>query len=124
MNYTPKYTYNSLEYMWTEGYVSFIRSHMCKHGNWDGITGNPTVTIEVIENNPDLPWCHDGLSYNPSISLDFIKNNPHYSWNWDNVSINESITWDEIKENSHFSWDWYGIARRMSWDIIKENLIL
>ena len=39
-----------------------------KRCNWLNISYNPAITLDILENNPDLPWEWSwGMSSNPNI---------------------------------------------------------
>ena len=42
--------------------------------DWDlgGISQNPNITMEDIENNLDKPWNWECISRNPNLTLDFV----------------------------------------------------
>ena len=70
-----KYTYRSLEKMWVDGYLNFLKNNIDKDYAWDSVSGNPSITWEIVNENQDLPWHYSGLSFNPNITIDIIKAN-------------------------------------------------
>ena len=46
-----------------------------KPWNWNSISRNPNITMEMIEENPDKPWNWIYISFNPNITMEFIENN-------------------------------------------------
>ena len=41
---------------------------------------NPNITMDIIKNNPDLPWDWRGISRNPNLTIDMILDNPDKDW--------------------------------------------
>ena len=48
---------------WGEHYWNFLMKYEDKI-DWDSISYNPNITMEMIENNPDKPRDWDYISYN------------------------------------------------------------
>lgn len=42
--------------------------------NWYGISSNPSITLDIILNHPELPWDWSGVSYNPNITINDVFN--------------------------------------------------
>ena len=41
----------------------------------------------IIQNNPDLPWnYYHGVSENPNLTIDFIQDNIDKDWKWSEIS--------------------------------------
>jgi hypothetical protein len=45
--------------------------------------------MEFIEKYPDKPWNWNSISYNPNITMDIIEKYPDKPWNWYHISNNE-----------------------------------
>lgn len=52
-----------------------ILLHNVDHLVWQLVSENPSITTDIIEQNPNLPWRWDGISLNPNLTVKFIKNN-------------------------------------------------
>ena len=52
-----------IEKKWGEHYWNFLMKYEDKL-NWNGISYNPNITIEIIENNPEKPWYWNWISLN------------------------------------------------------------
>ena len=52
-----------------------ILLHNIDHLIWQLVSENPSITTDIIEQNPNLPWRWDGISLNPNLTIKFIKNN-------------------------------------------------
>ena len=46
-----------------------------KHWNFNNISHNPNITMEIIEKYPEKPWDWDGISMNPNITMEMIEKN-------------------------------------------------
>ena len=88
-----------------------------------GISQNPNITLDIIQENPKYPWDWWYISSNPNITWDIIQNNPDYPWEWDWISQNPNITWDIIQANCKktWNWSWLSLNRNITWDIIQAN---
>jgi hypothetical protein len=42
--------------------------------------------IDLINLLPDKPWDWDGISCNPNITLEIIRDNSDMPWKWDDIS--------------------------------------
>ena len=61
---------------------------------------------QVIKNFPDEDWNWCGLSCNPNITWDIVQDNPAKPWDWIYLSGNPNITWDIVLDNPDEKWDW------------------
>lgn len=72
--------------------------------NWTGtLSKNPNLTLKyVLDNNTEWDWFN--ISANPGITLEDIENNPELNWRWKYIGKNPNITMDFIlKHKEHFS---------------------
>jgi hypothetical protein len=53
--------------------IPFIRKHIRHYWDWKLISSNAGISVEDIENNPDLPWDWQSIALNPNITREFIK---------------------------------------------------
>ena len=46
--------------------------------------GNPNISIQYLEVNPDklLYWCWGSVSSNPNLTVDLIRNHMEKGWDW------------------------------------------
>ena len=58
---------------------------------WDYISCNPSITWDIIQQNPDKPWNWFYISYNPNITWEIIQQNPDKAWDWFYVSTNKGL---------------------------------
>ena len=80
--------------------------------------------VEMLRKFPNGNWNWDYLSGNTSITWDIVKANLDKPWNWYRLSRNSSITWGIVKANLDKPWSWYGLSENSSitWDIVQANL--
>lgn len=97
--------------------------------NWDGISKNSDITMDVVESNLECPWNSEGLSRNPNLTIEFIERHQEYQWNWEQISRNEGITMEDIERHKEMPWKWEYVSmnpnltmefiernRRYAWD--------
>ena len=51
--------------------MEFIEKYSDKLWNWNAISRNPNITMDIIEKYPDKPWNWD-IYHNPNITMDII----------------------------------------------------
>ena len=73
---------------WGEHYWNFLMKYEDKI-DWNNISYNPNITMEMIENSPEKPWNWSAISQNPNITMEMIENNPDKPWNWNLISYNK-----------------------------------
>ena len=100
----------TVEKEWTLKYWNFIQETPDKPWNWEWISKNPNITMDIIRENPDKPWNWYCISQNPNITWDFIIENLDKSFNWRWISQHPNITWDIIRENPDKPWNWVSIS--------------
>lgn len=67
------------------------------------------LTLDIIQNRPDILWDFKKLSWNPNLSIDIIKL-PEYKdlWRWHSLSCNKSFKWSDVistLSDSNFMWN-------------------
>ena len=83
-----KYTYEYLEDSWIKGKSNLDLGCIGKKIRRHGMSKNPNLTWETIQNNPRTHWNWDILSLHPHITWETIQNNLDKEWNWEQVSCN------------------------------------
>ncbi len=73
-----------------------------KSWNWYGVSKNPNITWEIIQQYPNWQWDWYALSKNSNITWEIIQNNLDQPWDWDAIAINKNITEEIIVQNT----DW------------------
>lgn len=113
---------------WFRNSIQF-KHHINDDWLYYGIIGrNPNVTLELMEENPNMFWCRVEFGmYNPNITWNDKKFNEYYEkylkyvhiWN---ISI-LNITWEIICNYPEFSWDYSTISmnKNITWEIIYNN---
>ena len=92
---------------------------------WNYITmsENPNITINIIRDNPDMKWDHYWLSRNISVTWETVLSNPDIQWYYPALCANPNITWDTIQTNHDKLMDYEFISGNpnITWDIIQAN---
>ncbi len=78
--------------------------------NWEGVSTNMHITIDIVLANLDLPWDWIDLSAHPNITLDHIKSHPELPWNMFGISWNANITLEMMDTNPQIEWDIRGVS--------------
>ena len=99
-----------METNWNQYYFKFIERKSNQILNWFNISKHPNITWDIVEANPDKPWCWSGLSENPNITMKNVQENPDKPWNWYGLSKNPNITLDFVNANPDKPWNWYGLS--------------
>ena len=64
----------------------FITSVSTKFGKddawWSGLSGNPAITMDMITDNPQLPWRWGYVSRNPNLTIEMITAHMDKDWDW------------------------------------------
>ena len=91
---------------------------------WWTFSYRSTTTMEMINNNPDKPWCWNTISMNPNLTMEMINNNPDKEWNWNFISCNPNITMNDINNNLDKPWVWEWISKNpnLTMEMINNNL--
>lgn len=66
---------------------------------------NPTITWEIVQDNPEENWDYEKLSLNPNITWDIVQANLDKPWNFKNLAKNPNITFDIVKNNPQYNWN-------------------
>ena len=87
------------------------------------LSQNPNITWEIVQANPDKPWCFNMLSKNSNITWDIVQANPDKSWIFFKLSRNPNITWEIVQANPDKSWRYSVLSENpnITWDIVQAN---
>ena len=69
--------------------MDFIEKYPDNPWNWQWISSNSNITLEIIEKYPDKPWNWKSISSNPNLTLDMIEKYPDKPWDWFRISLNK-----------------------------------
>lgn len=88
--------------------------------DWQGVSLNPNLTIDFIENNWDKNWCFDRLSNAECLNCCFLDRHLDKNWNWKNISRSVYISVDILEKYSHFPWDFdeMSVNKNLNVDIV------
>ena len=50
---------------------------------------NPAITLDDIENHPEIKWDYYALSNNPNITWEYVEENLDEDWDYHSLSANE-----------------------------------
>lgn len=92
--------------------------------DWDEISGNKAITMEIVKAHPLWPWTVKGLSMNPNLTVDFVKENSRENWNWESISDNDKIVMELIELFPDKDWNWYQISwcENLTIDFVKKHI--
>lgn len=81
--------------------------------NWWALSKNPNITMNHIQDNPNLPWEMIALIENANLTMDFVLR--HYKeyttiYSWYTISQNDGITMQDIKSHPNLPWEYSGIS--------------
>ena len=79
--------------------------------NWNTISKNPNITMNLILNNPTKPWIYSQISENPNLTIKILKTNPTKQWDWNKISCNKNITKNDILNNHTLKWNWKYVSK-------------
>ena len=99
-----------VEKEWSEYYWEFVLKYSDKL-DWDWISGNPNINMDIIEKYPEKPWNWFNISRNPNITMEFIEKQSDRPWNWGWISENPNITMEFIEKYPDKPWDWVSIVK-------------
>ncbi len=68
------------------------------------ISFNPNITMDIIENNTDIPWDYFCLSQ--YVNINVIANNINKPWNFSKLSSRRDINFTTVINNLDKPWDW------------------
>jgi hypothetical protein len=84
--------------------------------DWYVVSSHHNITMDDIEQNPDLPWVFKYVSKNPNLTMKFVEEHPEnpqeeQGWDWNNISENPGITMEDIKNHPDKPWKWKYISK-------------
>jgi hypothetical protein len=64
------------------------------------------ISLDDISTNIDSPASLSNLSSNKNITLQLVRDNPQLPWNWFWLSLNCVWTFDDVFNNLDLPWNW------------------
>jgi hypothetical protein len=107
-----------------------------KHLDWRRLTCNSSITMDIVEAYPELPWDPRYFKHNPNITPEFIIKHPDYEWDMGMcigkmhhitpefiishpeydlikyISFCANLTPEFVKEHPECEWDWNYLLSR------------
>jgi len=77
-------------------WFSFIKKNTDKDWDWNFLSIHPYVTMNIIRNNPKLPW-----------NKDYVPHNPNFRWNDIEYSLLRSP--DDIFDNTYADYSTFSV---------------
>lgn len=95
----------------------FVEEHIHENWSWGNVCENLKPISDLIENRPDVcDW--DAISNNPSLTLEIIENNRDKPFNYDTLSGHPCITWEFVRKHTDrrgysyiIPWNWYYLCQ-------------
>jgi hypothetical protein len=69
------------------------------HLNYIGLSKNPNITMEFIQQNRDAGWYFRWLSSNPNLTMEFVEENISKNWDWCEMARNPRLTMEFVERN-------------------------
>lgn len=117
----PKYNIWFCELLQSNPNIKWKDIQEMPYHNYDEISINPNITIDIIRAYPEKPWNFSRFSQNKSVSGDIVDANPDIPWDYLHLSQNYNITPDYIIKNIDKPWDFDSICMYLnkSFELIK-----
>uniref|UniRef100_A0A6C0JL08 Uncharacterized protein n=1 Tax=viral metagenome TaxID=1070528 RepID=A0A6C0JL08_9ZZZZ len=98
---------------WSREWFMYIeRNPLNVIWNFEFITANNNVTIELLLENPKYNWCLNTFCYNENVSVDIMqKYKEHIKWNYSFLSLNRNITLEFVIKNIHNNWNFNMLSK-------------
>jgi ankyrin repeat protein len=108
---------------WSRKWFQYILDHPEKRWSYEGLSDNPNITWEVVQENQDKRWDYWKLSRNPNITWEIVQANPQKQWFYVYLSGNPNITWDIVQANPQKRWSYEGLSENpnITWEIVQAN---
>lgn len=118
-NITPNFISNNCARHWSYGVCglsdnkiineTFVTGSINKGWYFPSLSGNGSISIEYIKNNPNHPWNCRYLNLNESINM---KNLDTFEKNFGLLSMNDAVTFEIVQKYIDESWNWSELSRR------------
>ena len=87
--------------------IEIVRNHVECNWCWQIVSSNSGVTMQDIVNHPEYPWNWYGVSRNPNMNISMFTQYPNKNWYWYSVSGNPGITMQDVISHPEYPWNWY-----------------
>ena len=75
-----------METNWNNYWFKFFANNTHKPWDWEWLSQNPIITMDIEEANPDKPCHWYALNANPNITWEIVEANPDKPWSWNGLS--------------------------------------
>jgi hypothetical protein len=90
--------YEKLDKLYSEKWWYFMKNNITKL-NFNNISSNKNLTLELLLNNLDLNWNWDKISARDFVTFDVVKKYSDLKWNFNVLLSNKNFTWAIINSN-------------------------
>ncbi len=80
------------------------------HLDYQTLSGNPRITLDIVKNNSNKPWKYQYLVQNPNVTWNDIVENKKLYKHASNFSSNPNLTWDIVVNNPDIKWNFDSIS--------------
>jgi hypothetical protein len=98
-------TKNDIKNFIGEEIIKYMDEHPEITWEWMGISGNPNITMDIIEKYVDKPWDWNGISRNQNLTMVYAYTHLEKPWDWERISMNPNITMDIIEKYVDKPWN-------------------
>ena len=80
--------------------------------DFDRLLGNPNITWDIIQNNPQIHWNYEHFKMNVNLTYEIVKNNPSIK------------LVDRVMINTHFlnTCPWYKKVTKLTWEMLNNPI--
>lgn len=98
----------------------------------EDLSNNPSLTFDMVKNNPTLPWDWNDLSKHPNITYEMIINHPEFPWDFNQMMLHnpnfqkiiDNYGWQHIEQHMQNPDEnvWTTIVNNpnLDWNVIME----
>lgn len=130
--------------------IEMVKQYPDKDWNFEHLSSNQYITIDILLATADKPWNMDVVSSNKNLitledaiqyrdmfkwdwtyfttydTFRFMKKYPELNWDWKAFSLKGDYTIHDVLENPTLPWDWSSVSLRpdITWAILENNRTL
>jgi hypothetical protein len=90
--------YEKLDKLYSEKWWYFMKNNITKL-NFNNISSNQNLTLELVLNNLDLNWNWDKICARDFVTFDVVKKYTNLKWNFNVLLSNNNFTWTIINSD-------------------------